>query len=118
MIQTAKAPTDIASGQQRVRARLIASCVMLAIVSIPLILGLVPPNGIYGFRTSSTLSSKAIWYPANAFMGCALLLAAVVSAALLVMLPASVKRWLLWAALWIPVFGAIAASFAYLNRLS
>jgi uncharacterized membrane protein len=116
MIQPRKAP-DAASELPRVRARLIASCVMFAIISIPLILRLVPPNGLYGFRTGSTMSSPAIWYPANAFMGWTLLLAAVVSATLLVMLPATAKRWVLWVALWVPVLGSIAASFAYLNRL-
>lgn len=105
------------SETQRVRARLIASCVMFALISVPLILRLVPPNGISGFRTGATQSSPAIWYPANAFMGWALLLAAVVSATLLVMLPLTVKRWLVWATLWVPVFAAIAAAVAYVNRL-
>ena len=66
---------------ERRRARLIASCIVFALISIPLILRVVPPNGVYGFRNSTTLSSKAIWYPANAFAGWALLVAAAVSAA-------------------------------------
>jgi hypothetical protein len=96
---------------------LIASCVLFAIISIPLILRVVPPNGIYGFRIGSTQSSSAIWYPANAFMGWALLLAAVISGTLLAILPVTVKRWLLRATLWVPVIGAIVASFVYLKRL-
>ena len=100
------------------RARLFASCVLVAIISVPLILGVVPPNGIYGFRTAVTRSSRAIWYPANAFMGWALLVAAVISAVLLTILPATVKRWLLLATFLVPMLGAIAASFVYLNRLS
>jgi uncharacterized membrane protein len=116
MIQSRNLTPNL-SETQRLRARLIASCVMFALISIPLILRLVPPNGIYGFRTGSTLSSPAIWYPANAFMGWTLLLAAVVSATLMVLLPAAVKRWVLWVALWVPVLGSMAASFAYLNRL-
>lgn len=103
---------------QRKRAQLIALCVVLVIISIPLILRVVPPNGLYGFRTASTQSSSAIWYPANAFMGWALLVAAVVSAILLMILPATVKRWLLWATFLVPVCGALVASFVYLNRLS
>lgn len=103
---------------QRKRAQLIASCVLLVIISIPLILRVVPPNGLYGFRITSTQSSSAIWYPANAFMGWALLVAAVISAIALVILPPTVKRWLLWATFLLPVFGAIVASFVYLNRLS
>ena len=45
---------------ERKRARLIASCIVFALISIPLILKIVPPNGIYGFRNTVTLSSKAI----------------------------------------------------------
>ena len=102
---------------QRKRAQLIAQCVLLVIISIPLILRIVPPNGLYGFRTSSTQSSAAIWYPANAFMGWALVVAAVISTILLVILPATVKRWLLWVSFLVPVAGAVVASFVYLNRL-
>ncbi len=72
---------------QRRRARLLASCVLIVLVSVPLILRIVPPNGIYGFRTSLTMSSAAIWYPANAFAGWALLLAAVAAGVLLTFLP-------------------------------
>jgi uncharacterized membrane protein len=102
---------------QRKRAKLIASCVMIAIISIPLILRVVPPNGIYGFRNAATRSSPAIWYPANAFMGWALLLAAVISAISLVVLPATVKRWVLWVAYLVPLSVALVASLVYLNRL-
>lgn len=38
-------------------------------ISIPLIAGRVPRNPLYGFRTPKTLSSDAIWYAANSFMG-------------------------------------------------
>jgi len=101
---------------QRKRAKLIASCVILAIVSIPLILRVVPPNGVYGFRVGAT-RNPAIWYPANAFMGWALLVAAVMSETVLLRLPEGVKRWLLWVAFLLPVTGALIASFVYLERL-
>jgi hypothetical protein len=116
--ESVRQPRDEEMESQRKRAQLIASCVLLVIISIPLILRVVPPNGLYGFRTTSTRSSPAIWYPANAFMGWALSVAAVISAIVLVILPATVKRWLLWATFLAPMFGAIVASFLYLNRLS
>ena len=102
---------------ERTRARLVASCVGLVIVSVPLILRLVPPNGIYGFRTGATRSTPAIWYQANAFMGWALSIAAGASAAVLVVLPRRTRRWLLWAVFFGPVAGAIVLSFVYLSRL-
>ena len=114
---TVRQPREGGMDTQRKRAQLIASCVLLVIISIPLILRVVPPNGVYGFRTASTQSSSAIWYPANAFMGWALLVGAVISATLLAILPTTVKRWLLWATFLAPVFGAMVASFVYLNRL-
>jgi hypothetical protein len=103
---------------QSQRARLIASCVIFTIISVPLILRVVPPNGLYGFRNARTQSNPAIWYQANAFMGWALLVSAAISASVLLILPATAKRWLLWAALLAPVFAAVVASFVYLNSLT
>lgn len=102
---------------ERIRARLVASCVLLVIISLPLILRLVPPNGMYGFRTGATRSTPAIWYQANAFSGWALSIAAVASATLLMVLPATAKRWMLWAVFFGPVAAAVVLSFAYLHTL-
>ena len=101
----------------RQRAQLIASCIMLVLISMPLILRVVPPNGLYGFRTHATQSSRAIWYPANAFMGWALSVAAISSGVVLWMLPPTVKRSLVWATFLVPLASALAASFVYLNQL-
>ena len=38
-------------------------------ISTPLILGKIPRNHWYGFRTPKTLSSDAVWYPANKIGG-------------------------------------------------
>jgi len=38
-------------------------------ISIPLILGKVPPNSFYGCRTTKTLSDPKIWYAANRMSG-------------------------------------------------
>jgi hypothetical protein len=104
-------------GSDRTRVRLVASCVLFVMSSVPLILRLVPPNGLYGFRTGATTSAPAIWYPANAFLGWSLSIAAVVSATLLVMLPMTAKRWMLWGVFMVPLTAAIALSFAYLSHL-
>jgi hypothetical protein len=96
---------------------LLGSCALLAIISVPLILKAVPPNSVYGFRTNLTLSSPGIWYPANAFLGWALLAAAMISGTALLILPATADRWLVWAAFLVPVLGAVAASFLFLGRI-
>ncbi len=36
-------------------------------ISIPMLLGRIPRNPVYGLRTKLTLSSDEIWYPANRF---------------------------------------------------
>ena len=39
---------------------------VLILVSIPLLLGWIPRNRLYGFRVAATLRHDAIWYDVNA----------------------------------------------------
>jgi len=48
------------------------------LISIPPILGKVPPNRWYGFRVYKTLSDERIWYAANRVMGYDMLIAGLV----------------------------------------
>jgi len=47
---------------------------VVALAAVPMLLGRLSPNGSYGYRTSKTLSSTAIWYKANRFAGWAFLI--------------------------------------------
>ena len=47
--------------------------ILIALLSVPLILRLVPPNRFYGVRTRKTLADDRIWYPANRLGGWLLL---------------------------------------------
>jgi uncharacterized membrane protein len=47
----------------------LATGLLSAGLSVPLIRGRVPRNHLYGFRTPKTLSSDATWYPANRYSG-------------------------------------------------
>jgi len=92
---------------------------LIAIVSIPLILKIVPPNPLYGFRTPSTVASPALWYRVNAFAGWALLIGAVASALSLWgmhsgALPVAVPEVVAFVA---PMLIALVASFIYLNAI-
>jgi len=49
-------------------------------LSIPMILGKVPPNAWYGFRVSLTSDNPDLWYPANAYAGRLLCIAGLVTA--------------------------------------
>lgn len=103
----------------RSRAPLLFACGIVAAVSIPLILRLIGPNSIYGFRTPFTQSSPEIWYPANVFAGWALLIAATVSALALSLLPRSFvsRSWIPTFIFLAPIVLAVLSSFMYLGRL-
>lgn len=49
---------------------------VLGLLGVPLALGWVPPNGLYGVRTSATLASKDIWIVVNRWAGTALFVGA------------------------------------------
>jgi uncharacterized membrane protein len=48
---------------------------LLLVAGLPLVLGMVPPNRLYGFRTRKTLSDDGVWYRVNRFAGWAAMLA-------------------------------------------
>lgn len=60
---------------------------LIVALNIPLILGVVRRNSLYGFRTRRTLSSDAVWYPANRVAGIAMLIAGLVWLAAGIVLP-------------------------------
>lgn len=43
--------------------------VLLVALGVPLALGKVPPNPLYGFRTPATQNDPELWYPVNARTG-------------------------------------------------
>jgi uncharacterized membrane protein len=42
---------------------------LFIVISIPLIIGKVPPNGLYGFRVRKTLENPKTWYAVNRIAG-------------------------------------------------
>ena len=109
-----KAQTD----SPQLRRQLVILCGTAVVVSLPLVLGAIPPNNVYGFRTAVTRSGLDTWHTANAFAGSALIVAGVASAVVLLRLPPTTARWQLLAVYLVPIASAVAASFWYLNRLS
>jgi SdpI/YfhL protein family len=94
---------------------------LLAGISIPLILGKIPPNGLYGFRVKKTMENPEIWYPVNAYSGKWLLAAGLthaLAAAIIYFIPGLSLDVYAYAVLgvWVVVFGtALTASIRYLN---
>ena len=102
----------------------VAVPLLILLLSIPMILGNVPPNGAYGFRTPKTLSSPDIWYPANRAAGWFMLVAMVVSICFNVALLWTYPEWplertVLWmtGGMMIPLTISILASLIYIGRL-
>lgn len=100
-----------------IRIAVTLACVLIAALGVPLILRKVPPNALYGFRTPRTLSSPDIWYPANAFSGAAMLVAAVIITAATWLSPPDFPEWAPVAWLVAGLLGVLIASMLFVRRL-
>lgn len=58
-------------------------------LALPLILGLIPPNRVYGVRTTETLADERLWYPVNRYAGWTLVLSSLVYLGVAWLLPSS-----------------------------
>ena len=98
---------------------LFVPCGVIAVASVPLMLKLIPPNGVYGFRTRQTLASPDVWFRANRFAGCALFVASGITAAIFAARPeyASGRELAGLAVLLVPLVIALLASFAYVRAI-
>lgn len=99
---------------------LLVPCAIIAALGIPMMLGLVPPNRIYGFRTRRTLANRELWYRANRFAGYALFIASLASGATFLLSPqyASGRSWEGLVVLLAPLAIAVLMSLAYARRVA
>jgi hypothetical protein len=101
----------------------IVTGLLLCALSVPLILGKIPPNGLYGFRVKKTMENPDIWYKVNTYSGKWLLAAGLimtVAAVGLFFIPGISLDVYAYAvlAVWVIVFAAMmVASVRYLNSL-
>jgi hypothetical protein len=95
-------------------------CMLLALISIPLILKRIPPNRLYGVRTEKTLNDPDTWYNVNWFGGWAILTSALTSTISLALVPQFLPGWLDHAGLLVlaPLVVALAAIWLYSMRIS
>ncbi len=95
--------------------------VIFFVLSIPLILGLVPPNRGYGIRTRKTMSEPRLWYSANRFGGWALLVSSGIYLALTLVSPSAEKDFSVWlvnlAAFAIPLLVSLILIRRFIGRL-
>jgi hypothetical protein len=99
----------------------VSTGLLLAGISVPMILGKIPPNGLYGFRVKKTMENPEIWYPVNAYSGKWLLAAGLVQAMAAIgiyFIPGISLDFYAYAVLgvWLVVFGiSLIASIRFLN---
>jgi len=55
----------------------VAFGIISILIALPLLLGMVKPNPIYGFRVRATLQNEAVWYAVNRFFAQRLLMVGV-----------------------------------------
>jgi len=70
--------------------------VIILVVSLPLILGLIPRNRVYGIRTRKALSDDRTWYSVNRFGGGMILAASVFYLIVALISPYSGAALLAW----------------------
>jgi hypothetical protein len=94
-------------------------CGLIAAASVPLMLKIVPPNRLYGFRTRQTLANRDLWFRANRFAGCAHFIASAITAGVFALTPeyASGQDFAGLMVLLVPQVAALAASFAYARAI-
>lgn len=93
---------------------------IIAVLSMPLALKIVPPNRFYGFRTSQTLASREVWFRVNRVAGYALIVAAGTAMCFYLSDPelATGRSFPGVLALIVPVFSALAFTATYARKLS
>ena len=95
--------------------------VIFFLLSIPLILGLVPPNRGYGIRTAKTMSEPRLWYSANRFGGWTLLVSSGIYLVMTLVSPSAERDFTVWlchlAAFAIPLLVSLLLIRGYIRRL-
>lgn len=98
---------------------LLVACALIAAAGVPLILKLISPNEIYGVRTERALSRAEIWYEVNRFGGWALVIAAGLTALLLMIWSGTMLKgfWRQLLALLLPLGIAVGVTLWYERKL-
>ena len=95
------------------------TCVLVAVVGIPLGLRLIPQNNIYGVRTDRTMSDESAWFEVNRVGGWALVGAAGLAAVVVMAYQGTWLRawWSQWLVLLILVGAAVGFTLYFERRM-
>jgi len=97
---------------------------LILVAAIPLTLGLVPKNSLYGIRTAKTLSDDDIWYRSNRFGGFALMLSSAIYLLVAALYPIArpdypdLSHWLLHLGVFVlPLIASVTLTLRYTRNL-
>jgi uncharacterized membrane protein len=98
---------------------ILITCVLIAVIGIPLGLRLIPPNRVYGVRTRRTLSDESAWFEVNRVGGWALVAAAGLAAVIVMAYQGTWLRpwWSQWLVLLFLVIVAVGFTFYFEQRI-
>jgi len=92
---------------------------ILFIVAVPLAMGVIPRNRLYGFRTRTTLADDSTWFRVNRVAGFGIIVASAIYGAVAVAIPynRNFSVWLLHLAAFVmPLVIALSLSAATVKR--
>jgi uncharacterized membrane protein len=97
---------------------------VILIALLPLVIGIIPRNRVYGIRTCKTLSDDSIWYPANRFGGWALIISCLLYLLLSAVVPCNKNqqdKFSVWTIHFIgfllPLVAGIVITLVYVRKL-
>jgi len=95
------------------------TCVVIAVVGLPLGLRLIPRNPIYGVRTGRTLGDEAAWFEVNRVAGWALVAAAGLTAVIVMAYQGTWLRpwWSQWLVLILLIAAAVGATLYFERKV-
>ncbi len=93
---------------------------LIAALSVPLALKMVPPNRYYGFRTTHTMADREVWFRVNRVAGWGLIVAVSLTASLYFADPelASGRSLSGVLALVLPVIAALLVAGVYARKIA
>ena len=92
--------------------------ILVIVLSIPMVMGVVPPNRYYGLRVGKTYASPELWYAGNRIGGTYILIGGIIALLLgLILSRQEASGGLTWLAVLAPILIAVFASLVHLQTL-
>jgi uncharacterized membrane protein len=92
--------------------------ILVIVLSIPMVMGMIPPNRYYGLRVGKTYSSPELWYTGNRIGGTYMLAGGIIALLLgIVLTRMDASRGVTLVAVMAPILIAVFASLLHVRVL-